>query len=358
MTMSQHDPLNPPDAVAFFRAACQAFRQAEQAAGGTIDRVYRIGGYPVRLRFAGAALIPRLVPALAHHEALSDGPPPALSICLWDSASLGTRMPPPPWSWDDYRARGEVRGYNDGHISTAFAMGSGVLSLLDASQNLALYWVHDARQLPAYESGAPLLTIFSWWMGRHDRQLVHAGAVGLPAGGVLLAGRGGTGKSTTALSCLHSPLSYVSDDYCLLATKPGPYAYSLYNSAKLDAESLRRLPHLAPALAQADQLDGGKTLLFLRERYPDSITTGFPVRAILLSRVTGRVETTVRPASPTEGLKALAPSTIFQLSGAHHAALQTMAQVVKQVPCYHLELGTEVSRIPEVIAGVLSACNP
>lgn len=234
-----------------------------------------------------------------------------------------------------------------------FYMGDNVL-MMDSKSALAIFWIRDARQLPYYESGAPLRTLLHWWLSNHGRQFVHAAAVGTAKAGVLLAGKGGSGKSTTVLACLDSPLVYASDDYCLLTTEPAPYVYSLYSSAKLDADNIHRLPHLASAISNADRLDTEKALLFLHEHCPEKIVSGFPVRAILLPRVTGRPGTTLTPASPITALKALAPSTLFQLPGAGHSAFQVMSKFVKQVPCYHLELGTDLAQIPEVILGLLS----
>lgn len=339
--------------VVFFETVYQAFQQAEQVAGGSLDRFYSIGGYTTRLRFAGPALVPRITPAL-EHLATKPSSSPMLTVCLWDSVSTSTQMPPPPWSADAYIGRGEVRGYNDGCIRTSFHIGANVLNVLNARLDLAVFWIRDAGQLPYYESGAPLRTILHWWLSNHGRQFVHAAAVGTAKGGVLLAGKGGSGKSTTALTCLNSKLVYVSDDYCLLATDPHPYVYSLYSSAKVDVDNIHRFPHLAFAVSNADRLDAEKALLFLHEHCPDKVVTGFPIRAILLPHVTGRPGTTLTPASPIAGLTALAPSTIFQLSGAGHSAFQTMAKFVKQVPCYNLELGTEFRRIPDVILGLLS----
>ena len=342
--------------AAFFQVAYQAYRRAEEVMGGPINRFYEIAGYPICLRFAGSALISRLTPAL-QHLATPPVPTPALTVCLWDSASTGTPMPPPPWAASDYLVRQEVRGYNDERIQTTFDVAAGVLSMLDIRQHFALYWTRDAFLLPTYERGAPLRAILHRFLRHHGRQLLHAGAVGGRTGGVLLAGKSGSGKSTTALACLDSldsKLLYASDDYCLLATEPAPYVYSLYNSAKLDVEHMsRRVPHLRSLISNPEELETEKALFFVSQHHPEKITTGFPLRAILLPHVTGRRESTLTPASPIAALKALAPSSIFQLSGAGQAAFQAMAKLVKQVPCYRLELGTELTRIPEIILELL-----
>jgi hypothetical protein len=331
--------------IAFFRAAYQAFQRAEQAVRGPVDRFYRIGGYPIRLRFAGPALIPFITPAL-EHLAAKPNPAPALTICLWDSALTRTKMPPCPWATDDYIARGEVCGYNDEHIHTAFYLGSGL--------NEALFWIRDAGLTPYYETSAPLRAILHWWMRDHERQFVHAAAVGTPKGGVLLAGKGGSGKSTTALTCLSSGLLYAGDDYVLLSRQPTPFVYSLYSVAKLDAGDMQKLPHLLPAAGNFERLDMEKALLFLHDHYPDRITMGFPVQAILLPRITGFSETKLKKASPAASLAALAPSTIFQLPGAGREVFQNLADFVKRVQGYILELGTDLTRIPEVVLSLLS----
>jgi hypothetical protein len=341
------------DAAEFFETVSRTFQRAEATTGEPIEQFYRIGGSVIRLRFAGPALLSLLTPAL-EHLAIPPSSAPVLTVCLWDSASTQTRMPSPPWSTSDYISRGDVRGYSDRRIQTAFHFGADALSVLDRERDLAFFWVRDAGRLPYYESGAPLRAIFHWWMRDHGRQLIHAAAVGTAAGGALIVGKGGSGKSTTALACLRSKLRYVSDDYCLLAHDPSPHVFSIYNSAKLDADGIQRFPHLAPTISNAERLDSEKALFFLHKLYPENIVSGFPVRAILLPSITDKRESAWKPASPAAALKALAPSTLFQLSGAGDAALAAMAAVVKQVPCYHLQLGTDAGKMPDIILGVLA----
>ena len=58
--------------------------------------------------------------------------------------------------------------------------------------------------------------------------------------------------------------------------------------------------------------------------------------------------------SPAAALKALAPSTIFQLAGMDHSTLGTLAACVRRVPCYTLRLGSTFSAIPRAIQDVLA----
>lgn len=343
-----------PNETAFFDQLHQAFEDARQRAGVDVQRFFGIGGYTVCLHFAGSALEPRLTPALEH---LSIPPcaAPDLTICLWDSQSTGSELPAPPWSHKDYGVHGEISGYNTTQLKTAFNLGSGVLSMLDIPRNLALFWIRDANSLPIYESGAPLLTIFHWWMGTRNRQLLHAAAVGNDAGGVLLVGKGGSGKSSTSLRALaaNSDLFYAADDYCLLSNDAAPFVHSIYSSGKIHSKDTAIFPFLQPALDKSYDLNNEKALFFLKDHFPEKICTGFPIKAVLLPRVTGLEHTRVVQTSASTALLALAPSTIFQLSGAGQPAFQMLSALVRNVPCYLLELGTERRQIPGVIADLL-----
>ncbi len=338
--------------AAFFESLYETFRQAVRAAQGPVDHDYEIGACAIRCRFAGPAMVSPIESALDH---LTSEPTttPGLTICLWDSASTGTEMPPPPWCPDDYIARGEVHGYSDARFHTVFDLGTGILSMLDTKRNLALYWIRDARQVAYYESAAPLRTILHRWMRTRGRQLVHAGAVGTPAGGVLLAGKGGSGKSTTALACVNGGFAYVSDDYCLLASGPGPAAFSLYNTAKVDADGIRRFPQLAPETTNPGRLDTEKAVLYLARSSIVKTARSFPVRAVLLPRICGTRETTLQETSHAEGSRELAASTLFQLPGAGEEDLKNIASFVRQVPCYVLNLGTDIARIPPTVLELL-----
>jgi len=340
------------DPLAFFDEAYRAFEEAERKTDGATERFFDIADYRVRLRFSSPALVPIITPALEHLEA-DRSPTPALTVCVWDSASTGVGMPAPPWTSENYGARGEITGYSNDRIHTVFDLGSGVLSMLDLERNLGIFWVRDADRLPFWESGAPLRIIFHWWMRRHENQLTHAAAVGNAEGGVLLVGRGGSGKSTTALACLDSRLKFVSDDYCLVRTRPVPHVYSIYSSGKLTFGSLEKFPGLETVFSQVETIKADKMLYFLGKKYYGKIASGFPLRAILLPHVRGGTDTSLEPVSQIAALRALAPSSIFQLPGAGRSEFETLARLVKEIPCYALALGTDLRQIPEVISELL-----
>jgi hypothetical protein len=323
---------------------------------------FSIAGQTVRLRFAGDALVAPLTRAIAH-LATSPVATPALDVELWDSTSThvelssimefvvetARRAP-----FGALTPRYEVRGLHSDRVHTTFELGSGVLTMFDVRERRAVYWVRDPSDLPFYERGAPLRTLLNWWLSQRGLHCVHAGAVGSDRGAVLLTGKGGSGKSTTTLACLDSDLRYAADDYCAISLGDAPAVHSLYNTGKLnDTVDLDRQPRFSPWVVNREQLGKEKLLMFLHEHVPDRILTAAPLRAIVLPQVTDRQTASLEPVAPAEALRALAPTTMFQLPGAAGQAMLTMAGLVRQLPCYRLLLGRDVSTGPARLTELL-----
>jgi len=362
---SQIDPLDA-DRLALFRIMRDALLEAEERVGG-INSDYRIGESIVRLRFAGESLVPRITRAFAH-LAVPLVSKPDLVLCLWDSASTGRRLPLLVSSllrlikmtWLDHRGiRGELFDYNSSRIRAALhGHDSDMLSLLDLRENLGIFWIADSRGIPWYETGAPLRTLLYWWFSRHGRQMVHGGAIGTEAGGILLGGKGSSGKSTTALATLDSSLLYAGDDYTLVSTEPQPFVYSLYNTAKVKGEAdLKRFSWMASRICNADRIgpDAEKPMMFLHEHRPEKIISGFPLKAVVLPRfIPGNEKCKVVPVSPASALKAIAQSSITQLTGADSDALRRMSRLVNRMPCYLVGLGEDLNDIPKAMLELLA----
>ncbi|MCJ7626505.1 MAG: hypothetical protein MUO76_23685 [Anaerolineaceae bacterium] len=313
--------------------------------GRTINRYYRLGNFTVCLHFAGSALVPIITPALAHLET-DPLPDPDLTVYLWDSASTGVEVPSPPWTEDDYLEFGLINGYNNARIKTLYQFA---LHTIDLDQNLALYWISDAKNAPHYHTITPLRTIFHWWLRKHQHFVLHAAAVGKPEGAVLITGKGGVGKSTTALACINSGLSYISDENCVISISPEPIVYSIFSSGTLEADIRGRLPSLEPFLSNENRLDKEKAIYHFFKDFQPDLAKGFPIKAILVPRFLGHRDTSIQKLSSAQTLIALAPGTLFQLPGTDRESFGVMADLVRQVPCYSMETGTDLTQIPDVI---------
>jgi hypothetical protein len=302
-------------------------------------------------------LVERLSAALEHHPS---GPPDltTLTISIWDTASTGVPLPPFPPDAVDGGTTGASRVAPAPTVRAKYRPDLQTLSLLDRTTNRAVFCAADAASLPFSETSAPFRVLFHWWMADHGRQLVHGAAVGTSSGGFLLAGKGGSGKSSTALACLGSGLGYAADDYCLVSLDPVPRVHSLYSSARLSALQARHFPHLASVIVNHEKLDTEKALFLVHRYDPVCIQRDFPIRAIVVPVISNGLDSRLEPASPAMALRALAPSTILQLPGAGRAALATLSRLSHLVPTYVLRLGRDLGAIPVTLARGLAAMNP
>lgn len=364
------------DRLALVEILHEGFLDAAARAGGEIAATYAIGGSIVRLRFAGEALAPRVARALAHlrTDATEDGGSTALTLCLWDSASTGRNLPllvksllrSLHYTWLEERGlRGEIRDFTSARVRAALeGYGTDILSTLDLQTGFGVWWTPDGCALPWYESGAPLRTLLTWWFGARGLQIIHGGAVGLPAGGLLLAGKGGSGKSTTALACLDSPLLYAGDDYALITMNGQPQAYSLYNTAKVKSSAdFVRFPWMASQISNPDRLRAGvradadseKPMVFLHETQPHKLIREFPLKALVLPRYIPDAEgCRLVPVAPASAFKSIAQSSIPQLTGTGGEAMRALLQLTRAVPCYLLGLSEDVREIPDVLLNLLA----
>ncbi len=329
-----------------------AFDQAIEKAGEPTLFTFSIGELLIRLEFAGEALPEVITPALQHLQVESERHPD-LTVRLWDSASTGVTLRPPSPDGNDYVARGEIKSICEGSIHGTYDIGGGQLGLLDRETDVAHFWIREARQVPYYESGSPLRGILSIWLSSRGHQLVHAASVCTGGKGALIVGRGGSGKSTTALSCVHAGLDYIGDDYCVARLGASPELLSLYSSAKLSPQTLGRFSRDLPRTQRLPGSSDRKQVLFLHGAPSVCIQKRASMQAILLPRVTHQEESTLKPVSPIAALTALAPSTVFQLPGAGEEAFRFMADLVRHAPAYQLNLSSNPGQTAGLIQNLL-----
>ena len=355
-SVSGSDRSGTPSALDDLRLS---FEAAAESHGERCEYSFALAGMPVRLRFAGRDLAERLTRAFRHLEAPAESRP-ELTISVWESAASGA--PRPSLAPDPGHAEPRPEPTNPGpsysrstdDFEALFQPTPDLLSVLSRQERSAWFWIADSTRLPHWDEATPFRHLLSWWLGANGVQQVHAGAVGTDAGGVLLVGKGGSGKSTSCLSVLgHDQLRYAGDDYVAVSMDETPWVHSLYRSGKIDPDNIDRLPHLRPVIFNADRLDREKAVVFADDLAPGSAVAGFPLRAILIPRIVARPDSRVVPTTPAAAVTALAPSTMLQLHPPQADALGRIRRVAAVVPAFVLELGPDVPAVPDVIQQLL-----
>jgi hypothetical protein len=344
----------------YFEQLLDRYQQAATAVGGAGVLDLEMAGLRLRLYHAGEGLRYGLLAPFEHLACRPEGDPD-LTISLFDTASSGVEPPPPPWE-PIVAAPGTnpvVRLRSERACVLAAAGSRGLTAALPA-EGVAVFHLPDAAAIPASERAAPIREALQLLMARRGRLMTHAGAVGRDGRGVLLVGRGGSGKSTLALSCALAGMEIVADDYVLL--EPDSLtAHAVQSTAKLTEDSAARLGVLAgviDAVGFEPTLEGpAKALVRIPDLAPGRLERKLAIAAVVAptfpspsshlfagtakkDEVSGG-EGALRLISTAEGLRAVAPSTIVQAGFGDRGSLATLADLVRRVPSYALELSPD-----------------
>ena len=313
-------------------------------------------GRRVRVRLAGPALGDVLLGSLRHRQVPPDGLPD-LTICAWDQESTGSpaAVAGVPAPGDTGDARILVR--EDRAFLAVRGAEPWEAKGYDPTLAAGFLWARDAATMVQWgERTKPFLDIVHSWLLETPWQLVHAAAVGGPAGGVVLAGPSGAGKSTTALACVRAGWHYAGDDYVVIGTPAEARAENLYASARLRRDMAERLVEFQPAqVGSVTQYGDEKRELVLSGLVPGSRIGGFPVRAVLLPRVASGSRSVLRPAPATRALIGLSSTTMHFLRTGAAAAFEKMGRFVSGLPAYWLDLGDDLDALPALIADATGA---
>lgn len=329
--------------------------KSRAAGAGALD--LEMAGLPVRLRYAGAVLRASLL-APFEHLAVELAGDPELTISAFDTASTGIEPPVPLWKpVEAAPGTNPVVRLRSERACVLAAAGSRALTAAEPDAGEAIFHLPDASAIPASERAAPIREALQLLMAARGRLMTHAGAVGRDGRGVLLVGRGGSGKSTLALSCALAGMEVVADDYVLL--EPASLiAHAMQSTAKLTEDSAERLAVPSTAIDPAGfepTLEGpAKALVDIRTLAPGTLKRRLGIRAlvapVLKPSVTANIaggdgfgpdEPVLRPISAAEGLRAVAPSTIVQSGFGGGRSLAALADLVRRVPSYALELSPD-----------------
>jgi len=217
--------------------------------------------------------------------------------------------------------------------------------------------VGETERLTQYEYGRPLHTQLLLWHMDQDMQAVHAGLVARENDGVLFGGAGGSGKTTTALTCLQRGFTFLADDYVgLQARADGTFVgHSLYSSSHFEPKHLQRFPVLLPHAMPGQLSIEDKSLVMLSEVYPGRFAYSARIRAVALPQVHDIPVSRLRPAKRGEALLRLAPSSILMLphAGVSGGGFENMASLIESVPVFWLELGHDLQSIPDRVDELL-----
>ncbi|MBN2829206.1 MAG: hypothetical protein JXR56_02670 [Candidatus Cloacimonetes bacterium] len=239
---------------------------------------------------------------------------------------------------------------NDGkHI--LYNYESKVLSGYDSQNKKAYYYIPNLDILPFYEKAAPMRMIFHHFAQDYGMILVHGAAIAIDGHGILMAGKGGSGKTTTAICAALRGFDYLGDDYVILDTDD-KIIYSLYSSCKIRWDSEELLPELASFAVNTRNEDKG---YFFMNEINGRIRKSIRLYVVVIPQIGGD-ESSYLKTGGINALRVLSSSTIFQMPGSGRTTLHNISKAIRNVPAYEMILSScpeEINkRLTELVKGI------
>lgn len=321
------------------------------------DRYFRIADLTMLLRFASPSLQQIYCPAFEHLEITTEDLPHSakadLIVQFFTEQDSSTILPQPPRRSEDFSPRGDIRGFNNSAFKVAYQPFGKIITAYMVEESRGIVCVGDMASVHNFERAAPLRSLLSWFMRDHNRQLTHGAVISHQGEGLLLAGKGGSGKSNTALACLAAGLDFLSDDLCAIANDPQPTAYSLYGTARTKTEDFTRLPFLTPLIDRRETFPQDKEIYLLNQHFPQQLVQQTQLKAILLPQIDSARPLSLVPISRQAALLALAPVTTTILPDSGPEVIAQLGKLVRALPTYRLCLGSDINEIPRFLCDTI-----
>jgi len=330
--------------------------RAATSQSGTSSVYLNIGGHVAHLTFAGEALAAAILPSFNHacmeHQ---NDVVPSLTIYLWDASRVPCFIND-AFKQELYQRLNHARQKID-HITTIhlqFNDQGNILSVIDVSKRIAFYFTSDVEQLPDYEISAPMRTIIHWFCRMNQLLFVHGAGIGYQGMGILLVGRGGAGKSTTALLSLLNGFEFIGDDYIAISVRDTIKGYPVYRSAKLTDASLSKLPELKPYQLKMNhenvygQQHQEKNIVRLDDNI-GKLVSSLSLHMMMRPMVAQAKQTSFQSISPMQLLADFAGSTILQMPGCGADMLRELTNICRKLPSYSMRLSQDFNEIAETL---------
>jgi hypothetical protein len=334
--------LEPRQAYAALRLGFERCRRHRRASRLDVA----LAGRKVRLAFLDGALEALFRACCGHLETPEDGHPPFATIDLWPAADAQPErdghfrpMSQPGNPWGRLACDPQRRFFHDWRPHSDAALDVAARSIVGCFPDPAML-TDDERAKPLHRLVGGLLS--QWGVA-----MVHGALVAQAGSAVLIAGAGGSGKSTTALAARKAGFDYLGDDYVGLSTDAASatghslFASALVGPGPLDAPGSAAIP---PGLARPPA--AAKTVVYVTEGLRREARLG----AILLPRLGSGPDTALTPAGPPDFLLAAAPHSLLANAQDRTVALDVMTRTAGMVPVWRAVLGHDMAGVVAALA--------
>jgi hypothetical protein len=294
---------------------------------GATDYFFDVADLIVCIRLHSQNLIKPFLSAIDHlriHPCKAD-----YIIDVWDCKNRELTFPPFDYEIKDVKLRGEIPNYSGDGIQFAYFAHARMVHVLNENTKHGIVALINADELPKFELACPFRAIFSWVLRNNGMSIIHAAALADSAGHTcLIMGKGGAGKSTTAISCYLAGMKYIGDDLCAIGIRDlKVYIFSIYSSGKTYRSEWQYMPELSRFATDYIDDDFDKEVYFF-SNMPERTCRSGPLKTIFIPVKAGAF----RPATPPpiasiinttiESTKELLPDAGFESLSLLYAAFK------------------------------------
>lgn len=318
-----------------------------------IRKTIRINDHKLHILFRSETEMGKIMPPFRHLEA--DGSTSRFSsLKIYVFQNDGSDKNFPVWERLNKSASPvkKLLMYNRDRLHILYNDESQVLTAIDTQKAEAYYYMPQMDRMPYYEKAAPMRMIFHHWALVNQMILIHGACISFGDKGLLLAGKGGTGKSTTAVSAALSGFDYIGDDY-VLADPDKQTIHSLYSSSKIRWDATDILP-VARDLTVNEKDEDDKGIFFLRDVKGSTLPPSVSLSAVILPQIGKVTSSKYTRTTITEGLMSLGSSTIFQMPGSGKETLTGISALLRGIPVYRMTLSRDTDEINSKLREMIS----
>ncbi len=202
--------------------------------------------------------------------------------------------------------------------------------------------VADKYEFSEWELHSPFQEFWHIWALKNGGLLIHSGVVCDGEKAILIPGAGGSGKSTTVVSCLENGLTTTGDDYNLLLKSGGDYLVTnLYSNFKMKLPLKFHFNILSGW--QSEDLSYVKKRIYHPPVNSEIWNRRLPKLVAVLCPKTGFDETQITQVRNIELINKIAVSSVVQNTFMAKEYLSKASLLANQIGSANLNLSTDLS---------------
>jgi hypothetical protein len=125
----------------------------------------------------------------------------------------------------------------------------------------------------------------------------------------------------------------------------------------LNADHVKNFPEFSRFISNSEDLKNEKAVMFLYPEFSEQLVAAMPLKAIIVPRIIDEGKSLVTQASPEDILRAASFTTMTLLPGAGIKTYEFLSQLSAHMPCFTLELGRDLARIPDAVFNLVATLS-